>query len=154
MAFGILVGRFGDFVRTQYAEPAQPAQAAVPFPPYLAHWREAFGHHLVLLGLLARSDGEFAPAEQDAIWKYALSRAGTGVTDSERRILRDHVAGSRPSLTQLDPALKRMEQDSAADIAALLTAAQAVVDADGERRGAEVKFLAGLREDLARAKLA
>lgn len=148
MTLGLLVTRFGDFVREQYVETSEPAPAVEAFPDHLAHWREAFGHHLVLLGLLARADGEFAPAEQDAIWKYGLSRAGNP-SDSERRSLRDYIAGFRPSLMQLTPALKRLEHDSAADIAALLEAAQSVVDADGERRAEEVKFLAAMRGDLA-----
>ncbi|HXL98877.1 MAG TPA: hypothetical protein VN932_03030, partial [Rhizomicrobium sp.] len=64
----------------------------------------------------------------------------------------DYVAGFRPSLMQLTPALKRLEHDSAADMALLLEAAQSVVDADGERRAEEVKFLAGMRGDLAQAR--
>jgi hypothetical protein len=151
MAMGILVARLGDFVREQYAEPSQPAPAVDAFPSHLAHWRELFGHHLIILGLLARADGEFAPAEQDAIVRYGLSRTGNDATESERLALCDYIAGFRPSLMQLAPAIKRLERDSADDVMALLAATRDVVDADGERRAAEVKFLAGLQDDLARA---
>jgi hypothetical protein len=150
MSLGILVGRFGDFVREQNP-PAEPVPA--PFPSDLKHIHETAGHHVVLLALLARADGETAASEKDVIVTHCLAfanAAGHSVSDAERAALADYVSRFRPALMQLDPALKRLAHDSKADIAALFAAAQAVVDADGVRRPAEVRLLAELREDLAR----
>ena len=150
MSLGVLVGRFGDFVREQ-PMPAEPAPT--PFPNDLKHIREAAGHHLVLLALLARADGEEAASEQDVIVSHCLAfanGAGHKPSDAEKAALADYVARFKPALTQLDLALKRLAHDSKSDIAALITAAQAVVDADGVRRPAEVKLLAELQDDLAR----
>jgi hypothetical protein len=151
MSLGVLVGRFGEFVSEQMPE-SQPPMPEEPFPADLTHIREAFGHHLVPLMLLARSDGETALSEREVVLHYCLARAdeaGLNLTPAETAALSDYLRDFRPTRMQLGPALKRLEHDSKADIAALVAAAQAVVDADGERRPREMQFLDELNRDLA-----
>ena len=130
--------------------PPEPPQ---PFPEGLERIREAAGHHLVLLALLARADADESEVERQVIVEHCLNfahRAGAAPSAPQREMLVAYVREFHPSLMQLDPALKKLAHDSKDDIAALLAAAQAVVDADGVRRPAEVKFLAELQQDLAR----
>jgi hypothetical protein len=151
MSLGILVGRFGAFLRERPGT-QQPASPGTPFPSELSRVREAFGHHLVPLMLLARCDGEAAIAERQVILRYCIERAqkaGLELASEEQSALSDYLCDFYPTRLQLDPALKRLEHDAKDHIAALIVAAQAVVDADGIRRRQEVLFLASLSRDLA-----
>jgi tellurite resistance protein len=150
MTYGILVGRFGDLVRKRH-EGMPDAVASSPFPDALQAEREIISHHLIVLSLLARADGDFAGVEQRVIVEHCLSlleRIGVKPSASDRGTLENYVAVFRPSLMQLDPAMRRLEKDSAAAIASLLCAARKVIDADGRVTPQETKLLDELRAEL------
>jgi hypothetical protein len=152
MSLGLLVGRFGAFLEEQPLRPEPPAAAPAPFPADLAPLREVVGHHLLALTLLARADGEFADVERLVILAHCLrqgKKAGIAVTDATRAALAEYLRSYIPARSQLGPALKRLAADSKDDIANLLASAEAVVDADGQTRPAELKLLAELHRDLA-----
>jgi hypothetical protein len=151
MAYGVLVEKFGDFVRERH-EPMASAAPAPPFPDALQAEREIISHHLIVLSLLARADGDFADSEQRVIVEHCLSlleQIGVKPSASDHATLENYVAVFRPSLIQLDSALRRLEKDSAASVAALLCAARKVVDADGRAAPEEIKLLDDLRAELA-----
>jgi len=153
MSLGLLVGRFGQFVREQHDPPVQQARPEAPFPDGLARLREAVSHHVIPLGLLARADGDFADSEKRAILDHCLAllaQNGTPASDADRAALEDYIANSRPNLMQLDPALKRLEREPPRAVAALLEAAQTVMEADGRLDPAEARLMAELREELSR----
>ena len=151
MSFGVLVERFGAFL-AESAPAAEWNHPEEPFPNNLVRVREAFDHHLIPLLLLASIDGECVMAERQTILRYCLDRArstGLGLNFDEKAALSDYVNEFRPSMSQLTPAVKRLHHDTRANMADLIVAAQAVVDADGVRRAREVKFLEDLSRDLA-----
>ena len=74
MSLGLLVGRFGSFVRETHVAPVETA-SPTPFPDELNHLREAVGHHLIPLVLIARSDGEFESRERDVIVTHCVGLA-------------------------------------------------------------------------------
>jgi hypothetical protein len=150
MSLGVLVGRFGGFVREQHSPPPIVGDEA-SFPESLLHIREAVGHHLIPLTLLARADGDYAELEQEAILNHciALARdAGIETEEHEVVVLKEYICDYRPTLIQLDPALHRLSRCSHAEVAALVRAAQAVVDADGTRREEETRLLEELLVEL------
>ncbi len=151
MSFGVLVDRFGAFL-AETAPAAEGVYAEDAFPHNLLRVRDAFGHHLIPLLLLASIDGECIMAERQTILRYCLDRArstGLGLDFDEKAALSDYVNEFRPSMPQLSHAVNKLHHDTKANMAELIVAAQAVVDADGERRAREVKFLEDLSRDLA-----
>ena len=147
---GFLVDTFGDFVREVYV-PIEAIEAQVGFPEELHGLRDAVGHHLIPLLLLARTDREFAPCEEDSIVAHCVMfarRQGVSCDEARAAAFREYVASFRPSLMQLDPALVRLAKCAHGEFAALVDAAHAVVAADGVSRPEEVKFLARLQGDL------
>lgn len=151
MSLGILVGRFGSLV--EEVAPAEPVSVSVEFfPDALVRVRDQFGHHLVPLLLLSRADGDTVEPERLVILQHCVDRAergGAPLSDEEKAVLADYLFEFTPSRIQLAPALKRLEAETKDAIAALLAAAQAVIDADGERREREQRVLAQLSRDLA-----
>jgi tellurite resistance protein len=148
MTLGLVVSRFGDFLAEWSSAPSDP----VPAPHGLARIFEHQGHRLVALALLARADGDSAQSEREVILRYSVDsakKAGMDITPAERLALNDYLFGFRPSRTQLKTAIQHMRDDSKEDIVALVSAARAIVDADGERRPRELEFLNGLSRDLA-----
>ena len=104
-----------------------------------------------MLTLLSRADGESAPSERDVIFDYCVARSckkGMEPTEVEAATLRNLLMDYRPPRSQLDIAIRRLSHEPKEDIAALLDAAVAVVDADGVRRPSELQFLQELRLDL------
>ncbi|HEX4535035.1 MAG TPA: hypothetical protein VH000_12435 [Rhizomicrobium sp.] len=151
MTLGLLVGRFGHFVREQQNEPEQQAAPAQDFPDSLEHLREAFAHHVIPLALLSRTDGDFAPAEQKLIADHCLARAnaiGVALDENERQDLNDYIADVRPSLAQLDPALHRIEKEGSQSVGALLSTAEKLVNVDGQISDKETRLLGDLRAEL------
>jgi hypothetical protein len=71
---GILVETFGNFVREIHIPP-EALEAQVGFPADLHDLREAVGHHLIPLLLLARTDRAFVPSEFDVIVTHCLTFA-------------------------------------------------------------------------------
>jgi tellurite resistance protein len=133
-------------------ETAPDCVAPTPFPDALQAEREIISHHLIPLALLSRADGDYAQSEQQIIVEHCLSileRIGVKPSAADRATLENYVAVFRPSLVQLDPALKRLERESQGMIAALLGAARKVMDADGRLDPAELKLLDELRMELA-----
>ena len=152
MSLGLLVGRFGSFVRETHIPQGDVAPEA-PFPDGLNHLREAVGHHLIPLVLIARSDGEFEQRERDTIVTHCVTFArsrGLELDGSATVEFVEYVESYRPRLMQLDPALKRLEHGSREEMAALIAAARAVVEADGIIRPEETRFLDQLNEELGR----
>jgi tellurite resistance protein len=150
MSLGLLVGRFGAFLREQ---PPQQVDwgAEMPFPDQLDRLREQFGHHIVLLMLLSRSDGEAVVQERDVILRHCLDQARKGggpATTSEAAELGDYLRELRPIFAQFEPAIRRLEDCSKDEVIAVVAAAIAVVDADGARRPREVEFLTELKREL------
>ncbi len=150
MALGTLIDHFGRFVRERHdALPA--SESPLPaFPQALAELHRNFGHHLVLLGLLARSDGDYAPAEAAILVGHGLSLA-TDRGDATRTALEEYVRSFRPTLVQLDPALRRLAHDPPEQVALFFGAARALIEADGVARPEEARFLEGLEAGLAPA---
>lgn len=150
MSLGILVGRFGAFVREAHVAAADDHQH-VEFPNDLNVLREAVGHHLIPLMLLARSDGEFAPQECEVVVAHCIDQArrqGIEVDPGRAQLFSDYVATYRPTLMQLDPALARLSHSAHQEVLNLVCAAQAVIEADGVVRPEETKLLTELNEDL------
>ena len=150
MSLGLLVGRFGDFLREQ---PVVPTEIGPEhnFPMQLERLRGQFGHDMILLTMLSRADGEAAPQERQVIFEFCLERArkaGTPATAMEAAELGDYLRDLRPTMAQFDPAIRRLEECGKDEVLALVAAAKAVVDADGARRAQEAEFLADLSREL------
>lgn len=151
MSLGLLVGRFGEFLRQQPATFFDASPSEVVFPRHLERLREMFGHHIVLLTLLSRSDGEAALQERRAILDHCLDearKAGVPATAAEAAELGDYLRDLRPIMSQFDPAIRRLEEGTKEEALAVVAAAIAVVDADGARRPREIEFLADLKREL------
>jgi hypothetical protein len=147
MAMGLLVGSFGDLVhmRGSAAEASPPVQET-NYPPEFTALRDRLGHHLVLLSLLARSDGEFADVERNVIIEHCASIAGL---DAEQcSMIDEYLRQSRPALTQLDPALKRLETEDPSNIKALIDSAERLIRAGGKVDPAEQRLLERMRAEL------
>ena len=148
MSYGVLVERFGVFVRERHEPGPTAAEPQRPFPDSLQAEREIIAHHLIPLVLLSRADGDYAESEQRVIVDHCLSlleRIGVRASSADRSTLEKYVSTYRPTLVQLDPALKRLERETAEALAAFLCAARNVVDADGQIDAAEIKLLDDLR---------
>ena len=152
MSLGLLVGRFGTFVRETHTPPAQlPPEPA--FPDRLNHLREAVGHHLIPLVLIAKSDGEFEVRERDVIVGHCVAFAqsrGLEFDGAAKVEFVEYIDSYCPSLMQLDPALKRLEHGGHDELIALVAAVRAVMEADGVIRPEEMRFLNELNEELER----
>lgn len=147
---GLLVETFGNFVREIHIPP-EALEAQVGFPADLHDLREAVGHHLIPLLLLARTDRNFVPSEFDVIVTHCLTFAeqrGVACSGARAAAFRDYVDTFRPSLMQLDPALERLGKCEHGEFACLVEAAQKLVAADGVSRPEEVQFLARLQGEL------
>lgn len=147
---GILVETFGNFVREIYIPP-EALEAQVGFPADLHDLREAVGHHLIPLLLLARTDRNFVPSEFDVIVSHCLTFAeqrGVACGGAQAAAFRDYVDTFRPSLMQLDPALERLGRCEHGEFVCLVEAARKLVAADGVSRPEEVAFLAKLQDEL------
>src|SRR5215467_2155375 len=124
MTLGLLVGRFGTFIRdTHTPMPARPSES--PFPSHLNQLREKVGHHLIPLVLIARSDRAFLDSEREVIVMHCLavaSDSGLALDGSERKLLDVYVDGFHPTLLQLEPALHRLGRCRHAEVASLLEA--------------------------------
>ena len=154
MALGILVGRFGPFVRERHDPPAVMDGPAPTFSEDLQGLHRDYAHHIIPLSLLSRSDGDAAASEQKVIVDHCLAlarNAGQPASEKEASALTNYVAGFRPTLVQLDPALHRLEHEPQERVAAFLAAVQGVIEADGVTRPEEAHFLANLKEEFARA---
>src|SRR5262249_8051821 len=134
MTLGLLVGRFGTFVRENHTpHPSPPPEA--PFPPHLNQLREKVAHHLIPLVLIGRSDRAFLACERDVIVRHCVavaSDAGLTLETSEIDAFDSYVDDYHPALMQLEPALHRLGRCSHTELERLLGAAQALVAADGE----------------------
>lgn len=145
MTMGLLVGSFGNLVRMRNTAPE--TQAHEPdYSPELMALRERLGHHLIPLALLARSDGEFAEAERNVIIEHCASIAG--LDEKQRSMLGVYLREARPTLTQLDPALHRLEAEDPSNIKALIDAAERLIMADGKADPAEQRLLNRMRAEL------
>ena len=149
MALGVLVGHFEQLVRMRNAaaEPGPPASQEENFPPEFQDLRERVAHHLIPLALIARADGDFADAERKVILEHCASFAG--LNPGERAMLEDYLRQSRPALSQLDPALKRLEQENPGNAKAFVDTAEQVIRADGRTDPAELRLLEHIRRELA-----
>lgn len=147
---GILVETFGNFVREIHV-PLESIEEQVGFPTDLHDVRDAVGHHLIPLLLLARTDRQFEPSEFDVIVTHCLAFAeqrGVPCIGARSAAFRDYVDTFRPSLMQLDPAIERLSKCEHDEFVALVEAAQRLVAADGVTRPEEVKFLTMLQDQL------
>lgn len=150
MSLGRLVGRFGDFL-SQKLLASRDSTPAPLLQDDLMRIRETYGHHLVVLALLARADGVADPSERDVILRHCIARAknaGIELTEAEKLALNHHLYEFRPLRSQLERAVRHMRRDTREDIIALVVAAKAIVDADGVRRPREVEFLKALAREL------
>jgi hypothetical protein len=154
MALGILVGRFGPFVRERHDPPTVMDSPTPAFSEDLQGLHRDYAHHIIPLLLLSRSDGDSAAAEQKVIVDHCLAlarAAGHPASDKEAAALAKYVACFRPALMQLDPALHRLEHEPHERVAAFLAAVQAVIQADGVTKPEEARFLANLSQEFANA---
>jgi len=151
MSLHMFTNRLGEFIRENHI-PAEDISLEVPFPIELRELREAVGHHLIPLLLIARSDRNIAPEECEIIVQHGLDTAARhGIVNDEKhsKALREYVATFRPALSQLDPAIAHLAYGDHEDFVALVDAARNVVMCDGVSRPEEAKFLALLRNELA-----
>jgi hypothetical protein len=151
MSLGLLVGRFAAFLNEQPATFFDSTPSETAFPSDLERLREMFGHHILLLTLLSRSDGEAVIQEREVILHHCLEQAhnsGEPATASEAAELGDYLRDLRPTTAQLGPSIRRLEHGTKEEVIAVVSAAIALVDADGARRPREVEFLADLRREL------
>jgi hypothetical protein len=149
----MFAGRFGQYVRDRHEPRIAQDPVEIPYP-LPQETRDVIAHHLIPLGLLARADGDIAAAEQKAMLDHAvamLAKNGHPVSDAQMGKLKDYIAGFRPSLMQLDPALHRLEREDADTKIAFLSAARAVVMADGKVDAAEARLLDELKLEFAKA---
>ena len=114
MSLGLLVGRFGAFLREQ---PVVPTEIGPEhnYPRQLERLRGQFGHDMILLTMLSRADGEAAPQERQVILRLCLERArkaGTPATAMEAAELGDYLRDLRPTMAQFDPAIRRLEHSA------------------------------------------
>ena len=151
MSLGLLVGRFAAFLNEQPATFFDSTPSEVAFPRDLERLREMFGHHIVLLTLLSRSDGEAVMQEREVILHHCLEQAhnaGEPATAAEAAELGDYLRDLRPTTAQLGPSIRRLEHGTKEEVIGVVTAAIAVVDADGARRPREMEFLSDLKREL------
>lgn len=156
MSLHLFVNRLGAFIR-ENREPVEDAHEDLPFSGELHELRDAVGHHLIPLLLIARTDLHIEPEEREIIVDHCLaiaSRRGIARDDSHKAALRCYVATFRPALTQLDPAITHLARCDHQDVAALIDTAQKVVLSDGISRPEEAKFLAALKDELAKSRTA
>ncbi|HEY7976728.1 MAG TPA: hypothetical protein VID67_00930 [Rhizomicrobium sp.] len=149
----MFAGRFGQYVRDRHETRAAQDSAEIPYP-LPQETREVITHHLIPLGLLARADGDIAAAEQKAMIDHAvalLAKSGHPVNEADLGKLKDYIAGFRPSLMQLDPALHRIEREDVGTKIAFLGAAHAVANADGRITDGEARLLDELKLEFAKA---
>jgi hypothetical protein len=149
----ILAGRFGQYVRDKHMPCAAQDTPEIPFP-LGQDMRETINHHLIPLALLARADGDVAGVERKIMYDHAaalLAKAGHPVSDADMDKLKDYIAGLRPSLLQLDPALHRLEREDAAGKIAFVMATRALVNADGKITADEAHMLDALKLEFAKA---
>jgi tellurite resistance protein len=154
MTLGLLVGRFGNYVRESYIPPVLMAPEP-EFPDSLIHLREATSHHLIPLVLIAHADGEFAPSERDVIVTHCVTLArsqGLEFDGKDTIAFTDYIETYRPTLMQLDPAIMKLTHGDHDEVMALIAAARAVVEADGVTRPEETRLLQELDEELQRLK--
>ena len=112
---------------------------------------DSFSHHLVALALLARSDDKVAAQEREVFLRHCKIRvlpAGFEMTPAEDDALKDYLRHFLPMLKQLISALDQLKYDTKADIAGLICAAHALVEADGAVCMQEVAYLASLQHAL------
>jgi hypothetical protein len=148
--FGALVETFGTFVREIHVPP-EAIEAQVGFPRELHDLRDAVGHHLIPLLLLAHTDRNFVPSEFDVIVAHCLGfaeRRGVACDGKRAAAFRDYVDTFRPALMQLDPAIDRLCKCEHDEFVCLVEAARKLVAADGVSRPEEVGFLAKLQGEL------
>ena len=154
MSLGLLVGRFGTFVRGSCAVPADVKPSGESsFPEAIEDLRTLTAHHLIPLMLLSKADGSSASAEQKIIVDHCVAlakRHEIAVSESGRAAFAAYVADYRPSLMQLDPALRLLERDSLEDLADLFAAASAVISADGLIEPAELRLLDEIKQEATR----
>ena len=151
MTLGLLVGRFGTFIRETHTPMPEPPREAA-FPSQLNRLREKVAHHMIPLVLIARSDREFLDSERAVIVAHCLlvaEKAGIALDGTEAEPLGEYVDDFHPSLVQLEPVLQRLGRCPHAELAELLNAAQAVIAADGKVAPEEAKLLSGLQAELA-----
>lgn len=151
MSLHLFANRLGEFIRENHVS-VEDTSPNVPFPIELQELREAVGHHLIPLLLIARSDRNIAPEECEIIVQHGLDMAARhGIANDEKhsKVLREYVAIFRPARSQLDPAIAYLAHGDHEDFVALIDAAQKVVMCDGVSHPEEAKFLALLREELA-----
>jgi hypothetical protein len=149
MSLGMFAARFGDFVRDTHipVDDSEPGE----FSHDLHDLRDAVGHHLIPLLLIARSDRDFAQSERDVIVSYCAATAarhGFEFKDTHAASLHDYITSYRPTLMQLDTAIARLEHGNHDEFVALVDAARELVEVDGVSRSEELKFLSRLQDEL------
>ena len=70
------------------------------------------------------------------------------MTPEEEEVLEEYLRHFLPTLKQLIPTLDQLKHDTKAEIAGLIAAAHALVEADGTVRLREVAYLASLQDAL------
>jgi tellurite resistance protein len=148
-SLAILVSGLAEFLREQQKlqNPILPG----PFPEELARVFEISGHHLVALVLVARSDDEVVATERQTIVRHCTDRAekaGVELSSMEKAALYDYLRHFRPTLIQFISAMERLNHDTKNEIADLIAAARAVVEADGVVRLQEALYLTSLEREL------
>jgi hypothetical protein len=150
MSLGLLVGQFGTFIRERHVVVMEDGPA-LSFPDELNDVRHAIAHHLIPLTLLARCDGDYAPQERDVIVAHCIAvaeRKGVAMDSARILLFTQYVTDFRPTLMQLDPAIALLADAAPSEVFELVSAAHAVVDADGIERDEEKRLLVTLGKEL------
>jgi len=144
----ILVDDLVAYLKSQNLQDG--VQPRIP-PAGLERVFDTFSHHLVALSLVARADAKVVARERETILRHCVNRAriaGLEMTAEEEATLSDYLRHFRPTMLQLTPMLERLKHDTKPEIAGLIAAAHALVEADGVVRLQEVTYLASLQHDL------
>jgi hypothetical protein len=145
----VLIDHFVAFLREQQKQ--QALSSAGASPEGLARVFDTFSHHLAALMLLAKSDDRIASSERAVVARHCVERAqkaGLAMTPEEIAALDHYLHHFRPTEMQFLPAIERLKHDSKEDLASLIAAAHAVVEADGVVRLQEALYLSALLREL------
>lgn len=119
----------------------------VPLTPV----RQIFTAHMMALAHLCHNDSGFHRDEQGIIFEHCLKLARDAdrpVSEGEKRTLKQFLKSLKPIKLFLGPAMRALQEDRPERIAALLSAADDVINADGLRRHNAKSFFGLLQRDL------
>lgn len=120
-------------------------------PVPLTRIRQTFTPHMMALARLCHNDSGFSRDEQGIIFEHCLKLARDAdrpINEGEKRTLKQFLKTLKPIKLFLGPAMRALQEDRPERIAALLSAADEVINADGLRRHNAKSFFGLLQREL------